>query len=156
MLSCITSIPECRKREAASQNFTCLFVIQSMPPSQSSEPAVSVSSDSQKRARAEGEEIAVPDDLKCQICLNLLDDAVQLPCCGAPCCRSCIDTWLLVRAQQSCINCRSPIKSCDLQRYVIPIPRSPLRRTPSAVCLGGSWVHFCWPAFRGWRAREKL
>jgi hypothetical protein len=40
-------------------------------------------------------------------------------CCGAPCCRSCIDTWLLRRAQKSCINCRSPIKSCDLQRDVI-------------------------------------
>ena len=104
-----------------------------MPPSQSSEPAVS-----QKRTRAEGdsEEIAVPDDLKCQICLGLLDDAVQTPCCGALCCRSCIDTWLL--KNKSCISCRfSPIKSCDLQRDVIRDRLSAAHPRPCAYVYHG-------------------
>lgn len=55
----------------------------------------------------------------CYVCRSLLDDAVQVPCCGAVCCRVCIEQWLLRHAQKQCVKCRQSIKAHDLQRYVL-------------------------------------
>mmetsp|Transcript_22937 Transcript_22937/g.38815 ORF Transcript_22937/g.38815 Transcript_22937/m.38815 type:complete len:260 (+) Transcript_22937:59-838(+) len=46
----------------------------------------------------------VDEDLICSVCVNLVEDAVQSPCCGSLFCRECVKTWL--KDNKTCPSCR--------------------------------------------------
>ncbi|KAK0094488.1 hypothetical protein PV326_010724 [Microctonus aethiopoides] len=47
----------------------------------------------------------IPDDLICNICKDVLTDAVTIPCCGNPFCDECIRTFLLESEEHDCPLC---------------------------------------------------
>lgn len=52
------------------------------------------------------------ETLQCGICLDIVSDAVQLPCCGALQCRKCILEWLHINP--TCPQCRKSLIHTDL------------------------------------------
>ena len=53
------------------------------------------------------DDVPVPDELTCGICRDVLDGAVQTPCCGGLSCRECIEA--VVAATNQCPYCRDAI-----------------------------------------------
>lgn len=51
--------------------------------------------------------------LECLICHQVVNDAVQMRCCGGLFCRRCILLWL--RSHNTCPNCRTPAKVYEIQ-----------------------------------------
>ena len=51
--------------------------------------------------------------LECLICHQVVNDAVQMRCCGGLFCRGCILLWL--RSQTTCPNCRTHVKLHEIQ-----------------------------------------
>lgn len=47
----------------------------------------------------------IPEDLLCNICKDLLTDAVMIPCCGNSFCDECIRTFLLESEEHECPDC---------------------------------------------------
>lgn len=47
----------------------------------------------------------IPDDLLCNICKDLMTDAVMIPCCGNSFCDECIRTFLLESEDHECPDC---------------------------------------------------
>ncbi|KAK0161701.1 hypothetical protein PV327_008120 [Microctonus hyperodae] len=47
----------------------------------------------------------IPEDLLCNICKDLLTDAVMIPCCGNSYCDECIRTVLLESEEHECPDC---------------------------------------------------
>jgi hypothetical protein len=53
----------------------------------------------------------LPDDLQCGICHDLLDGAVQTPCCGGLSCRQCIEA--VAATTNACPYCRATVLYAD-------------------------------------------
>ena len=51
--------------------------------------------------------------LECLICHQVVNDAVQMRCCGGLFCRRCILLWL--RSHNTCPNCRTHVKLHEIQ-----------------------------------------
>jgi len=62
-----------------------------------------------KRSRSEASVAKVPvdDDLVCAICIDLVNDARQVTCCGSLFCKSCIEQCQRRCGHAACPNCRS-------------------------------------------------
>ncbi|KRY76526.1 E3 ubiquitin-protein ligase RBBP6, partial [Trichinella pseudospiralis] len=70
-------------------------------------PFISEEDDESLRKPAEAsEKEALPTELLCSLCDNILKDAVVIPCCGFSFCDQCIRKHLL--GKQECPNCREP------------------------------------------------
>lgn len=50
--------------------------------------------------------LEIPQDLKCNLCQNLLQDAVLIPCCGNSFCDECIRSLLLESESHECPTCK--------------------------------------------------
>lgn len=61
-------------------------------------------------------DITQDDDLMCLICHELVDGAVQSPCCGSLFCLQCVNVW--IEGNKTCPSCRIALKSEELQRDV--------------------------------------
>ncbi|XP_025089512.1 E3 ubiquitin-protein ligase RBBP6-like [Pomacea canaliculata] len=75
----------------------------------------------------EPEKPKIPRELKCQLCQDLMTDAVVIPCCGNSYCDECIRTALLETEDHRCPTCH--------QRGVSPngiIPNNSLRSAVQA------------------------
>lgn len=59
------------------------------------------------------EKPAIPDDLLCGVCKDLLADAVLIPCCGNSFCDECIRNVLLESEDHQCPDCREKDVSPD-------------------------------------------
>ncbi|XP_075942602.1 uncharacterized protein LOC142945120 isoform X2 [Anarhichas minor] len=67
----------------------------------------------QEQPKSEEEEDPVPEELLCLICLDLLSDAVVIPCCGNSYCDDCIRTALLDSEEHVCPTCSQSEVSPD-------------------------------------------
>lgn len=48
----------------------------------------------QKKQEKEEEKVIIPDDLLCNLCSDLLTDAIMMPCCGTSFCDECKNIFL--------------------------------------------------------------
>ncbi|XP_021931899.1 E3 ubiquitin-protein ligase RBBP6 isoform X3 [Zootermopsis nevadensis] len=55
----------------------------------------------------------IPEDLLCNVCKDLLADAVMIPCCGNSFCDECIRTVLLESEDHECPDCKEKDVSPD-------------------------------------------
>ncbi|XP_058795388.1 E3 ubiquitin-protein ligase RBBP6 isoform X3 [Phymastichus coffea] len=67
----------------------------------------------------------IPEDLLCNICKDLLTDAVMIPCCGNSFCDECIRTFLLESEEHECPDCN--------EKDVLPESLIPNRYLRNAV-----------------------
>lgn len=51
----------------------------------------------QKKQETEVEKVIIPEDLLCNLCSDLLTDAIMMPCCGISFCDECMNIF-------KCIN----------------------------------------------------
>lgn len=47
----------------------------------------------QKKQETEVEKVVIPEDLLCNLCSDLLTDAIMMPCCGTSFCDECNNSF---------------------------------------------------------------
>ncbi|XP_025417143.1 E3 ubiquitin-protein ligase RBBP6 isoform X2 [Sipha flava] len=59
----------------------------------------------QKKQETQLEKVIIPEDLLCNLCSDLLTDAIMMPCCGTSFCDECIRNALLESEENECPDC---------------------------------------------------